>query len=1282
MRVWDVETGKNRTYAISDFSNTLFDFSSVFKPSINNNDQVAFIAQGFDSTFRLTTLENASPSFDPTNTNRQYSETPVINIFTQPEVADNGKVVAETNLGSIGLFNYDGLFVSEIAAKSSDFSDVGASPGISDNSQTVAFYGDLNNSSNLELDAGPGIFLSLDPSVESGTARDLIRLAEPMGPNGELDLGEDLNNNGVLDPGEDIASIAEFVADERVDVSFDPNTNVGTVAYLAEDGMGRTSLFSSQFKATPEISSTVAGTTPPRLIARVGDPANEVFPESGLSGTIQELNIRDATNQSGQVAFQVTTDASQEAIIRSDLEPFAITDPDLERLAKITAYEDFSVGDSNLAVDGYRVDQVFEDGPTGAFALGLTSPNQPPVLTFRGTNFQALTSGSNPPEAFADFFSDISPQGVGFTQFQAIQSEVTDWLSSRVEQPYLTGHSLGGALAQWIGSDFTESGNELGGVVTFNSPGIRENEANNFDPSRIERVTHYVHHRDVVSLLGQEYISGNWELASFSTLNLDSSLNLIENANNLSTTDIGRYILEKHQRSNSPLPEVNNPNPNSPNPPDDLVLQNQGATSGSPITDETNSNLSDSNFSFLTVGPTFARSEFFLAKLGVQFIIGDALPNSPPTGFFSEQIASSLADRLSNRQGVENSREFIGNVFSFLSGKAGQFTVENLQKLEAAFNAANNFRLEIWESIRDLSQSAWNALPDWITNGWDAIKDWGNDDDNNDDSSNTNSLSVSLSSTGTFTSADVWELISAEWTDQAWEATTEWTPEIWQDTTTWTEEIWSTPFLTLQDQFSFLSTQESATNFLSRATLASPTNTSNTQVIEVPVALSQTSTETITIDYQTANGTGSAGDDYLATSGTLTFEPEETEETIPIEIVTDTLSETAETLLIDFSSPNNARFVSDSQIKVTFAENLPPSVATPIANQIAIAEEGFFFAPSEETFQDPNDGDTLMFSAQLENGNPLPSWLNLDSASGTLFGTPTADDIGRLNIQLEATDTAGASVTDTFILDIRSEDAENINIAPIAQDDTATTQQETPVEIPVLENDSDSNNDSLAIDNFTQGSKGIVTLDDNNTADETGDDFLIYTPASQPDPTVGFSDSFEYTISDGNGGTDTATVAIEIGKIEDGGNGKDSLNGTPGDDVLSGGNGKDSLNGGAGDDILSGGNGKDSLFGEAGDDQLTGGRSKDLLVGGSGNNQLTGGKAKDTFGVLDTDGVDRITDFEQGKDLLGLMGDLAFGENIVTEVVSGETIISTGDQTLARLTGEFSLSESDFIALA
>ncbi len=282
----------------------------------------------------------------------------------------------------------------------------------------------------------------------------------------------------------------------------------------------------------------------------------------------------------------------------------------------------------------------------------------------------------------------------------------------------------------------------------------------------------------------------------------------------------------------------------------------------------------------------------------------------------------------------------------------------------------------------------------------------------------------------------------------------------------------------------------------------------------------------------------------------------------------------------------------------------------------------------------------------------------------------------------EAFNAANASEVVDALLDAIETPVGDSNTAPIAQDDTATTQQETPVEIPVLENDSDADGDSLAIEDFTQGSEGTVTLNNNNTADNTSDDFLIYTPAPQPDPTVGFRDSFEYTISDSKGGTATATVTIEVGKIEDGGNGKDSLKGTPGDDVLSGGNGKDSLFGGAGDDVLSGGNGKDSLFGGAGDDVLSGGNGKDSLFGGAGNNQLTGGKGKDTFGVADTDGVDHITDFEQGKDLIGLMGDLVFGDNVATEAIKGETIISRGAETLARLAGEFSLTESDFTALA
>ncbi|PIG92266.1 hypothetical protein CSQ79_16660 [Gloeocapsopsis sp. IPPAS B-1203] len=57
-----------------------------------------------------------------------------------------------------------------------------------------------------------------------------------------------------------------------------------------------------------------------------------------------------------------------------------------------------------------------------------------------------------------------------------------------------------------------------------------------------------------------------------------------------------------------------------------------------------------------------------------------------------------------------------------------------------------------------------------------------------------------------------------------------------------------------------------------------------------------------------------------------------------------------------------------------------------------------------------------------------------------------------------------------------------INKTPIAQDVTATTQQNTAVNVPVLINDSDPDGNALAIKSFTQGSHGMVTLNDNGTS--------------------------------------------------------------------------------------------------------------------------------------------------------------------------------------------------------
>jgi hypothetical protein len=94
--------------------------------------------------------------------------------------------------------------------------------------------------------------------------------------------------------------------------------------------------------------------------------------------------------------------------------------------------------------------------------------------------------------------------------------------------------------------------------------------------------------------------------------------------------------------------------------------------------------------------------------------------------------------------------------------------------------------------------------------------------------------------------------------------------------------------------------------------------------------------------------------------------------------------------------------------------------------------------------------------------------------------------------------------------------AEPINRLPIAVDDSAITTQDTPVQIPVLANDSDPDGDPLALVAISSPAHG--------TAVANPDGSVTYTPAG------GWhgADSFTYTISDGRGGSDIATVTVTV----------------------------------------------------------------------------------------------------------------------------------------------------------
>jgi hypothetical protein len=88
------------------------------------------------------------------------------------------------------------------------------------------------------------------------------------------------------------------------------------------------------------------------------------------------------------------------------------------------------------------------------------------------------------------------------------------------------------------------------------------------------------------------------------------------------------------------------------------------------------------------------------------------------------------------------------------------------------------------------------------------------------------------------------------------------------------------------------------------------------------VTLSAASSQPITVAYATTAGTATAGSDYLAASGTLTFGPGETSKTVTVLVNGDRLAEPNETFFVNLSSPTNAS-VSDGQGIGTIMDDEP-----------------------------------------------------------------------------------------------------------------------------------------------------------------------------------------------------------------------------------------------------------------------------------------------------------------------------------------------------------------------
>ncbi|WP_223212347.1 Calx-beta domain-containing protein [Microcystis aeruginosa] len=110
--------------------------------------------------------------------------------------------------------------------------------------------------------------------------------------------------------------------------------------------------------------------------------------------------------------------------------------------------------------------------------------------------------------------------------------------------------------------------------------------------------------------------------------------------------------------------------------------------------------------------------------------------------------------------------------------------------------------------------------------------------------------------------------------------------------------------------------------------LTTPQNASYT------VTLSQASNQTVSVNYATSNGTATAGADYTATTGTLTFAPGVTTQVLNIPILNDSLNEANEIFTLALSSPTNAILGAVTAATTTITDTITAAVTTTLAANV------------------------------------------------------------------------------------------------------------------------------------------------------------------------------------------------------------------------------------------------------------------------------------------------------------------------------------------------------------
>src|SRR4030095_15247498 len=159
------------------------------------------------------------------------------------------------------------------------------------------------------------------------------------------------------------------------------------------------------------------------------------------------------------------------------------------------------------------------------------------------------------------------------------------------------------------------------------------------------------------------------------------------------------------------------------------------------------------------------------------------------------------------------------------------------------------------------------------------------------------------------------------------------------------------------------------------------------------------------------------------------------------------------------------------------------------------------------------DGNTLSI---LSVGGATHGSVALNN--GNVVFTPATNYNGPASFTYTVSDGQGGTATATVNVNVTP-----VNDAPVAANDSVTATEDTPLVIAaatLLGNDSDVDGNALSISSVGGATHGSVALSNGN---------VVFTPASNYNGPARFT----YTVSDGQGGTATASVNVTVNGVND-----------------------------------------------------------------------------------------------------------------------------------------------------